>query len=269
MTMIQEPYDYTIDEIVSIARIDTTRDWQRVDLSYKDTWVLCYALSGQCRYEWSGGVHMVGTGDAALFPPGFVRSAQSSESDPWSFMVVKFRLRGQNAAAAQMLASLPVYIPKLQKKVAELVLACESIWRGKRPTYVLSCKSILGEILCRIIQEAEKRSLCGVAATRIEPALRLLRENGSCTAETLARAANLSVSHFRTLFKQTTGYTVVQYRNYMRVSRARDLLLMNNNYSVSEVAELVGIPDVFYFSRLFKQFMGCLLYTSPSPRDTR
>lgn len=254
--MIQEPYDFVIDEIVSIAKIDTSKDWRRIDLTYKDTWVFCYALSGSCRYVWENGGHTIGSGDAALFAPGFTRSAQSSEDDPWTFVVLKFHLSAVNDAARRMLATLPVYMPRLQKKVSELTQHCESVWRAKRPTYILRCKSLVCEILCRLIQEAEKETLCGVAAKRIAPAMRLLNEGGDLGAEELAAAAGLSVSHFRTLFRQTTGYSVVQYRNYLRVTRARDLLLMSNNYTVGQVAELVGIPDLFYFSRLFKQYIG-------------
>ena len=252
---IQEYYDFLIDEIISIARLDTYDGWELSNLSYQDTWVFCYCTGGKCRYEWNGTTHIISAGDAALFAPGLIRSAKSYADDPWTFVVAKFRISRMNDAVGRLLRDFPIYIPQLQKKVADLFLHCESIWRGRRSTYMIACRSILEEIMCRLIQEAEENTLIGVSARRIKPALRRLESGEDCSAEELAALVGLSVSHFRMLFKQTTGYTVVQYKNYMRVLRARDLLLMRN-YTVGEVAEKVGIPDLFYFSRLFKQFIG-------------
>ena len=250
-----EYYDFMIDEIISIARLDTFVGWELSNLSYQDTWVFCCCTGGKCRYEWNGTSHIFTPGDAALFAPGLIRSAQTYADDPWTFVVAKFRITRMNDAAKQTLQAFPIFIPQLQKKVADLFLHCEAIWRGRRSTYMIACRSLLEEILCRLIQEAEENTLFGVSSRRIKPAMRRLENGEDCTAEELAEMVGLSVSHFRTLFKQTTGYTVVQYKNYMRVSRARDLLLMRD-CTVSEVAEKVGIPDLFYFSRLFKQFIG-------------
>ena len=252
---VQEPYDFLVDRIVSIAKLDTYEGWRLSNLAYPETWVFCYCISGKCRYEWNGTAHIFNTGDAALFAPGLIRSAQTYADDPWTFMVAKFHISHMNDSARQVLSSFPVYIPQLQKKVADLFEHCEAIWRGKRSTYLIACRSILEEILTRLIQETEENTIYGLAARRIKPALRRLENGEDCSSEELAEMVGLSVSHFRTLFKQTTGYTVVQYKNYLRVSRARDLLLMRN-CSVAEVAEMVGIPDLFYFSRLFKQYIG-------------
>ena len=252
---VQGPYDFLVDTIISIAQLDTTKEWKLTNLSYPDIWVFCLCVSGKCRYQCGENTYIMQEGDAALFAPGLVRSAQACADDPWTFVVAKFHVSGMNEAARQLLSSFPVYIPQLQKKVSDLFLHCEAVWRSRRSTHLITCRSILMEILSRLIQEEEENTLLGLAEKRIRPALRLLENGEDRTSEQLAETVGLSVSHFRTLFKQTTGYTVTQYKNYLRVSRARDILLMRN-CSVSEVAELVGIPDLFYFSRLFKQFFG-------------
>lgn len=75
----------------------------------------------------------------------------------------------------------------------------------------------------------------------------------------LAREAGMSESYFRAMFKSYSGYSVVQYQNFIKISYARDLLL-SGNYRVNEVAAAVGISDVYYFSRLFTKIVG----TNPS-----
>ena len=71
----------------------------------------------------------------------------------------------------------------------------------------------------------------------------------------LAEKFNLSQSHFRKLFKGFTGLSPVEYRNGLRIERAKELL-SRNTVSVSEVALAVGIEDQFYFSRIFKEAEG-------------
>jgi AraC family transcriptional regulator of arabinose operon len=79
------------------------------------------------------------------------------------------------------------------------------------------------------------------------------------TLPELAKLAGLSTSRFRTVFRQVTGTSTVRYLNWLRINRAR-ALLMEGDYTVTEAAEAVGFSDVYYFSRLFRKMTG----TNPS-----
>jgi AraC family transcriptional activator of mtrCDE len=67
-----------------------------------------------------------------------------------------------------------------------------------------------------------------------------------------AASLNLSYVHFRTLFREATGFPPKQFLLKCRVSTARHLL-KNSRDSLEEIAETVGIDNVYYFSRLFKK----------------
>ena len=67
--------------------------------------------------------------------------------------------------------------------------------------------------------------------------------------------AYVSPCFYRMLFKRFTGYSTVQYQNYIKITHAQDLL-KTGNLRVTEVANMVGIRDIYYFSRLFKQMTG-------------
>ncbi|KPV60825.1 hypothetical protein QJ48_03380 [Paenibacillus sp. A3] len=75
------------------------------------------------------------------------------------------------------------------------------------------------------------------------------------TLEAIARHVNLNENHMSRLFKNETGQTIVGYLNGLRMERARELL-KNPDLSVKAVAEDVGIPDPFYFNRLFRKLYG-------------
>ena len=74
----------------------------------------------------------------------------------------------------------------------------------------------------------------------------------------LSKNSGLSDKYFRETFKKLYGSTPTQFLINLRLNEAAKLLSLKF-MTVSEVAEAVGIPDVYYFSRLFKKKFG----TSP------
>jgi len=72
------------------------------------------------------------------------------------------------------------------------------------------------------------------------------------TLELTADHVKMNKNHLSRLFKQETEKTIVHYLNELRLERARELL-KNRDLSVKAVAEGVGIPDQFYFNRLFRR----------------
>lgn len=71
----------------------------------------------------------------------------------------------------------------------------------------------------------------------------------------LCAQLHISVSHFTSLFKASTGFTFVEYLNHVRIQHAANLL-DNAGMRVSEVAEAVGFSNFSYFSKKFKEIRG-------------
>ncbi len=63
---------------------------------------------------------------------------------------------------------------------------------------------------------------------------------------------NMSYIHFRRLFRKSFGTPPCQYLMSARLEMA-SYLLRTTDMKISSVAEEAGIPDLFYFSRLFKK----------------
>lgn len=96
---------------------------------------------------------------------------------------------------------------------------------------------------------------------RIRPVLQSLELNlsSAITRDTLAALVNLSPTRFHTIFKGIMGEAPMQYVRKLRLQRARELLIMDSSLPVGEIAQLIGYPDQFHFSREFKK----LFLTSP------
>lgn len=71
------------------------------------------------------------------------------------------------------------------------------------------------------------------------------------TVHDMADVMNMSESNLYAVFKKAFEVSPVKYLNDYRLSAASEQLLQSND-SISSIAESVGIPDQFYFSKLFK-----------------
>ena len=58
------------------------------------------------------------------------------------------------------------------------------------------------------------------------------------------------------LFKKQTGASIISYITTYRIEKAKEFL-QNPSLSISAVASKVGYGNYSYFSKLFKDIVGC------------
>lgn len=75
------------------------------------------------------------------------------------------------------------------------------------------------------------------------------------TALSLAEHFHLSAKYFGSLFKKSTGMTIQEKLLSIRMEHASQLLIYSK-LPIQDIAAAVGIPDVFYFTKLFKKEKG-------------
>ncbi|MBO3282967.1 helix-turn-helix domain-containing protein [Paenibacillus sp. FSL M8-0228] len=94
--------------------------------------------------------------------------------------------------------------------------------------------------------------------SHVDKATRYMSEQLESTVslEQLSRHVQVSKQHLNLIFKQSTGYSPVDYYLRMKIQRASQLLDLTNA-SIKEVSIQLGFRDPYYFSRLFKKIMGC------------
>ena len=73
--------------------------------------------------------------------------------------------------------------------------------------------------------------------------------------KTLASLVSTNPSYLSTCFKKETGHTLTEYVTEKRIQHA--IFLLNaTNMQVQTIASYCGIPDVCYFSKIFKRLTG-------------
>lgn len=79
--------------------------------------------------------------------------------------------------------------------------------------------------------------------------------SGDLSLKALAESQKLSPGYLSTLFKEDTGMTITEFVNSRRIRQAIRLL-NSTDLQIQTIARHCGIPDVNYFSKVFKKQVG-------------
>lgn len=174
---------------------------------------------------------------------------------PYHFIVVSFDLSCDSVLndipfSQVMHSSDPPYYITAFRDLA-------NTWCYKSIAYKLKCKAILQDILYRLIHDFIMQEMHINNLSKIQDAVCYMENwyHKTLRIEELAEMVNLSVSHFRRQFKNIYRISPIDYLSSIRINKAKDLIL-SDMYSMGEIAEKVGYPNVYYFSRVFKKYTG-------------
>ncbi len=145
------------------------------------------------------------------------------------------------------------------EKVGNLFKKLFTVWVSKNDGYYFECISLL----YKIFAEMQKTNYIRQSQyDAIKPAINYIENNfleKKISVPLLAEKCRISESYLKKLFVKKFGVTPVKYVIQMKINYACDLL-SSERYSISEVAEMCGYDNVYYFSRQFKEYVG----TSPT-----
>lgn len=123
----------------------------------------------------------------------------------------------------------------------------------------------IAEIVLLVIDQLYKQDTVKVTVPGLSDTERVLRLKQwidhhlteDITPETLAYQAGMCQTKLRTLFKELTKKSIMAYVRDQKLAYARTLLL-ENHYSVQEVASLINYQHSHHFSVAFKRKYGML-----------
>ncbi|MDO5516713.1 MAG: AraC family transcriptional regulator [Clostridium sp.] len=213
-------------------------------------------------------MYQVKEGEGFLITPNVINTYKADKDDPWHYIWIEFEgLKAQRYLEDVGLSEHnPIFIPKQYNP--------ENTIRDNL-TYIVENPSapncaILGHLYLffySLLENSnynkEKRSgtlqefYTREAINYIE---RNYNQNISVTD--IASHCNLDRSYFGKIFKNYMNATPQEFLIKYRLSKACEMLL-NEDRSIKEIAELTGYPNQFYFSRAFKEFYNM------SPRKWR
>ena len=121
----------------------------------------------------------------------------------------------------------------------------------------LALSGMFLQFISELCQAINQNGDTSAIDTRIREGAIWLRnhDNQPFDLKKAARKATLSEPHFRKLFREAYGMSPREFHQRFRIARAGELLVYND-HTVSEAAELLGYSSIYSFSRAFKQVTG-------------
>ncbi len=222
---------------------------------------LLYIASGKAHFYFSGTKYTVCAGNMVLLQPFQEQQYVYYLSDKPEVYWLHFT--GSDVDLLLRRSGIPMdetyfatgcsvaYANLFNEIIHELQTACT----GFEEILVLNFKKLL--LLIHRYREDQKQSISTFMRQEVHLACVYFSENhrqAVCIRD-YVRSRGMSLSWFQRSFKETTGYTPMQYVITIRMNSAKKLL-ETTDYGIADIAALVGYDDPLYFSRLFHKHSG-------------
>lgn len=223
-----------------------------------ELWAVVYIASGNGSYTENGGKEQqVREGSLFFFRPGHSYSYGPPPGGSWDEYYINF----SGTRVSEWLESGLIVggIVFQSDATQELLTTFEKVLKrmdGGIPVDADRAVVLLEGMLleCSVIIKKNNRS----SQVDLMPELR--EDLNSCVygeldVQQIAAKHHISMSTLRRQVRRSSGYPLYEYIHRLKMAEAKHLLL-NSSLQVKEISGLLHYSDSFYFSRLFKKYMG-------------
>lgn len=210
-------------------------------------------LSGKMTMLVEGTSYMLEPGTLLHVPSGVKLIKKSAEKKPAQVAFVNYQIHKNDE-----IPSCEQFKLQVENKEALIhnILELKKFNEQPAATAALKCQLLFFTFLNTIIegvrQYDEKEN-----EYSIEAILQFIHEHYQehLTVTHIADLFKMERRHLAYIFKRYTGMSPLNYLTEYRIRRSKELL-RHEQYSITQVAELVGFDDNLYFSRIFKKRTG-------------
>lgn len=221
-------------------------------------YVLIFCVAGKGWFTINQEKKQVSVGQFFILPPGRMHTYGADKDDPWSIYWVhfsgkrsdSFALPGNESLGTTMLRENDLRVTLFE----EIINLLSTGLSAENLSYAHFC---LGHLLAmfrynRIYDRGKNlipRDSCETAIVFMQS-----KVYHKIKLEDIARAVNLSPSHFSAVFRKRTNRAPMEYFIFLKIQRACHLL-DTTTLRIKEVSSSLGFDDPYYFSRLFSKVM--------------
>ena len=216
-----------------------------------------YVKRGCIHFDLPGGRQLEAcAGDIVYLPSDCTYVSHWESSETGGYVTIMFKLYGKDGSSCSPGDSIEIVMNDRTKKYYSYFKRMFELWISGELGSFCACNSVFWEILQNFYVDCAIKSIKD-EYDRIYKVILYMRNNyqTDVTSEELAKLCGMSMTSFRREFKQRVGMSPTKYKNHLRLEKARQLLEYGD-CSVSEASRLVGLPDIYYFSKLFKREFG-------------
>jgi AraC-like DNA-binding protein len=236
---------------------------QRCEGSYswgpgvRDHYLIHYVISGKGSYQAGGRTFALSAGDLFLTCPDESIFYQADPRDPWEYCWVGFH--GTEAKLLLDQTDLSEETPVLRGVSPDAYKQMMRIYesRGSLPHQAAFMTGTLYQLLAALMRD-RRTPAARRGDDSVQQACEFIGNNLAMpiTVEDIAAHVGLSRSRLYRLFMAELRLSPVQVLTQVRIRQAC-ALLKRGDLSVKAVAASVGYENQLYFSRRFREVMGC------------
>ncbi|WP_152391978.1 AraC family transcriptional regulator [Paenibacillus guangzhouensis] len=248
-------------------------------MHWHDHFEIIWMARGQAIFHIDSQPYETAPGDILMVPPGALHVGYSActgslDYDAIVFNASLFRHQSSDPMHSLFIAPYVEGILRFPIKISHddwanalirtLLKEIIDEFATKQQGYELIVRSQMYILLTRLSRHFMPRQQLAATtqsqARNVERFKQLLRYIDDHYAEPIsvskaAAIVNLNPYHFCKMFKKTTGSTLVEYINLIRI-QAAERLLRESDHTITAIAEQVGLGNPNYFTKLFKRCRG-------------
>ena len=217
---------------------------------------LLYIWEGEACFEPQDAPVLIAYGGELVFLPDQKKYRMTYVAPSTTFVLVNFHMYQKNGAPCAPFSEISVLAKEDPSgRIVRIMSQLEICGSVQTAGAVLRKRELLYRLLGVACAADHVRP--DQPNARLAAGVRLLEESylESLPIEQMAKASCMSVNTFRRLFHKQYGQSPVEYRNALRIERAK-VLLADGGYSVAEAAYASGFSNVGYFCRCYRNLTG-------------
>lgn len=205
---------------------------------------LVFHISGKSKLHYNDNVYEIVPNTIRFLPKGANSKHEVVREEPGSCILVWFNT---DKPIAHPFAVHNKYTSRLYPIFKKIF----SIWAAKNEGYYFECISLL----YKIYAELQKKNYTPYKQELlIKPAIDYIESNflsKKITSEEIEKECTIGYDYIRKLFVKKFGVSPIKYTIQLKMNCACDLL-KTDLYSISQIADMCGYSDIYFFSRQFK-----------------
>jgi len=236
-------------DITDISAIYQTPVYKYLDMNSREYNGFLLIDKGECHYTWEGGYAKLSPGDIIYLPFGS-KHRLDIKTEEFSFYRVNFTISDRQGERIVFSHKPMVVLNDADFITANIIKELSRLFLQTNRNFKI--KSLMYELLDSL---ENKLAIDDISIARKMISYISNNYTKEISPEELQKISLISIAQMYRLFKKETGLSPIEYRNKLRVSRAK-ALLRSNACTVGEIGEMLGFESIYYFSRVFKKYTG-------------
>lgn len=255
---------YNFSDLQTLGKYNYTKaEDQLPDHVHENMIEICYLDKGKQIFEVGNQQYLVNGGDIFIHYPGEIHGSGGypEEKGVLFWLIIKMEKSTSNNLIKLCELLIKQGIRKFKagkevKKILEKIYFADNKQEPKALKKIrvhLLAQSLLLELLDHINPEKIE-----IDTIRLNKVIQYINKNltYNISIEMLAKEINLSESRFKTLFKELTGFTPIDYIQRERVKLAIERIRSEPKLSLTKLAYDLNFSSPQYFYTVFKKYTG-------------